>query len=283
MIPRAFVPSTDGGGLVSFTDLIFDLDGPIARIRLNRPQALNAFSENLHAELAAAIERVDADSAIRCAVISGEGRAFSAGIDIKGSGDGHGTRGVEFWRAELQRELVPIQKIWSCSKPVVAQVHGYCLGYACDLAMVCDLTIASEDAQFGEPEIRHVSASTFLIMPFVLGLKKTKELLLTGRRIDAATAAKLGMVNDVVAADRLEEETTALARELSVIAPTAMRLNKASINRAFELMGLRNAADYNLEVFTQVMVSENAADFAEAVRTKGFKEALAERDRAFSA
>jgi enoyl-CoA hydratase/carnithine racemase len=268
---------------MSFSELIFETDGPIARIRLNRPQVLNAFSENLHTELADAIERVDTDSSVRCAVISGEGRAFSAGIDISGAGDREGNRGVEFWRSTLQHELMPINKIWRCGKPVIAQVHGYCLGYACDLAMVCDLTIAADGTQFGEPEIRHVSASTFLIMPFVLGMKKAKELLLTGRRIDAPTALQLGMVNAVVTADQFDEHVTTVAHELCAIAPTAMRLNKASLNRAYEFMGLMDAADYNLELFTQVMVSENAADFAEAVRTKGFKEALAERDRAFSA
>jgi enoyl-CoA hydratase/carnithine racemase len=268
---------------MTFDDLIFERDGAIARIKLNRPKSLNALSPNLLHELGEALALVESDDSLRVAILSGEGRAFCAGIDISGSGNGDGPRGVEFWRAELKKELVPLQRIWDCPKPVIAQVHGYCLGFACDLAMVCDLTVAAEGTQFGEPEIRHVSASTFLIMPFVIGMKKTKELLLTGRRLDAAAAADLGMVNSVVPPERLEEETHALARELAVIAPTAMRLNKASINHAFDLMGLRDAAAFNLEVFAQVMVSEQAAEFGAAVRAKGLKEALAERDRAFSA
>jgi enoyl-CoA hydratase len=269
-----------------YTDIIFEREGPVATIRLNRPDSLNAFSESLLAEFSDAVSLVTADPAINAAIVTGEGRAFCAGIDIKPDaeeGEAAEQQGVEYWRERVKREIAVLMQIWDSPKPFVAAVHSYCLGYACDLAMVCDLTVAAEDAQFGEPEIRHVSASTLLVMPFVLGLKWTKELLLTGGRIDAAKAARIGLVNEVVPAGELQPTAWRYARELALIPPTAMRLNKAAINYAFEQQGLRNAIAFNAEVFAQVMSSASAAAFDEAVRTKGFKEALAERDRSFSA
>jgi enoyl-CoA hydratase len=269
---------------VSYSELILDVEGPVGWIRLNRPKSLNALSPTLFAELSEALGQIDADPEIRCTVLTGEGRAFSAGIDIKASPSGGGQHvDVEWWRATLKAEIAVLFQIWESPKPVIAAVNGYCLGFACDLAMVCDATVASAAAEFGEPEIRQVSASTFLIMPFVLGMKKTKELLLTGRRIDAATAERAGMVTSVVAPEDLESAARALARELAAIPPVAMRLNKRAINQAYELMGLRDAVNYNIEVFCQIMVSEAASSFGEAVQAKGFKQALADRDAAFSA
>jgi enoyl-CoA hydratase/carnithine racemase len=261
-------------------ELLVEQRGPLRWLTLNRPQVLNAFNDPLVRQLRSAIVDANLDPTTRAIVLRGSGRAFSAGVDIKG--DPHQPpRIAEQWRERIREEIDLVFSIWDSATPVVAAIHGYCLGLACDIAMACDLVIASDDARFAEPEIRHASASTFLILPYILGLRHTKDLLLTGNAIDAAAAERIGMTSCTVPAAELEKQADEAARRLASIPVAAMRLNKAAINHAFELMGLRNAVAYNLEAFVQIRVSESAREFDRFVAERGLKAALAERDRAF--
>ena len=228
----------------------YEVREQVAWIQLNRPEKLNALSDAMWHELADALDQAARDSEVRALVLHGAGRAFSAGYDISPKNEPR--HGVLPW-AEHVKEGNEIRfKIWEMAKPVVAAVHGYALGGACELALICDLTIAAEGTKLGEPEIAHGGAPASLILPWILGLKKTKELLLTGELVDADEAKAIGLVNRVVPADRLLEEAAAVAKRLASIPPAVMALNKRGLNRAFEFMGLREGVNYGMEINTLV-------------------------------
>ena len=226
--------------------LIVERDGATLLLTLDRPKQLNALSDRLMAEVSAALEEARRDDDVRVVVFRGSGRCFSAGYEIA-SDDGwwpDQTPAQVMWDLE-DRYLAWARSIWAFPKPTIASVHGYCLAGACELAMLCDITVASEDAIFGEPEIRFSSGPPALIMPFVIGLKAAKELLLTGSHIPAARALELGMVNAVVPRDELARRTEYYARLIAQVSPVAVRIQKDAINRAIELGGLDAALRLN--------------------------------------
>jgi enoyl-CoA hydratase/carnithine racemase len=170
--------------------------------------------------------------------------------------------------------------LWGLPKPTIAAVRGWCLGGACDLAMACDMAIATEDARFGEPEIRFGSGPVALLMPFVIGEKKTKELLFTGDAIDAAEAYRLGLVNRVVAGDGLEAAVRELVRKIAPTPLATLRLTKLALTRAYEAMGLRLAVNNNLDLSAvlNAVDSPEQAEFNRIAAEQGLKAALAWRD-----
>jgi enoyl-CoA hydratase len=217
-------------------------------------------------------------------VIEGAGRAFSAGYDLNEEVD-EVIEGPLQWRDLLARDIAVTMRLWECPKPVIAQVHGYCLAGALELAMACDLIVAAEGTKLGEPEIRYGSAPVTLLMPALIGQKKARELLLTGDLIDAAEAERIGLVNRVVPAERLAAEVDALADRLARTPPEVMRLTKHLLNRAMEATGLHEAIAAGLDLGALI----NAADTPEQrewdviVRRDGVKAALAWRDARYDA
>lgn len=254
------------------------------RLVLDRPERLNALSHELVAALDRAIEAAATDPAIRVVVIEGAGRAFSAGYDLNEEVD-EVIEGALQWRELLAYDIAVTMRLWDCPKPVIAQVHGYCLAGALELAMACDLIVAAEGTKLGEPEIRYGSAPVTLLMPALIGQKKTRELLLTGDLIDAAEAERIGLINRVVPAERLAAEVDALADGLARTPPEVMRLTKQLLNRAMEAGGLREMVAAGLDLGALV----NAADTPEQrewdaiVRRDGVKAALAWRDQRYEA
>ena len=164
-----------------------------------------------------------------------------------------------------------------------AAVRGWCLAGGCDLAMACDLIVAAEDARFGEPEIRYGSGPVTMLMPFLVGQKKTNELLFTGDAIDAGEAERIGLVNRVVAADRLEEAVGELVRKIAPTPLPVLRLTKIALVRAFEAMGLREAVNMNLDLSSMLNAAETPEqrEFMNIVQTSGLKAALAWRDNRY--
>jgi enoyl-CoA hydratase len=271
------------GYAVSYETILVERAGPVARITLNRPHVLNALSSRLMAEVTDALDRIEADEALRVVVLAGAGRAFSAGYDLKESA-ANPASGVLAWRERLERDVRFTLRIWDLPKPVIAAVHGYCLAGGCDLAMMCDVTIAAAGTFFGEPEIRFGSGVVTLIMPWVVGMKKTRELLYTGAdRVTAEEALRIGLVNRVVPADRLEAEAMALALEIAKNDPEAIRLTKIALNRTYERMGLRDALLTNLELDTLMEAAETPMrrEFNRIRETEGLKAAIAWRDARF--
>jgi enoyl-CoA hydratase len=252
------------------------------RLTLNPPAKLNALSAELVAALAAAVEAAAADPAVRVIALAGAGRAFCAGYDLSEEAEGE-IAGPVAWRALLAADVAATMRLLDCPKPIIAQVHGYALAGGLELAMACDLVVAAEGTKLGEPEIRYGSAPVALLMPYLIGQKKTRELLMTGDLIDAVEAERIGLVNRVVPAERLAGEVDALADRLARTPPEVMAPTKRMLNRAMDAMGLREAIEMGIDLGAII----NAADTPEQrewdaiVRRDGLKAALAWRDRRY--
>ena len=261
--------------------------GPVRRLTLNRPEVMNALSSELVERLSDALDRAASDPGVRVLAIRGAGRAFSAGYDLKEEAAHeaeHGPLDVAEWRDALARDVGHMLELFDHPKPVIAEVHGYCLAGGCDLMMMCDLAVAADDAVFGEPEIRFGSGVVTMVMPWLIGARKAKELLFTGDdRITAHEALRLGLVNRVVPSVRLEEETLALARRIAVLDPVAISMTKRSINRAWESAGFREALTANVDMDALIEAAEvpERKEFNRIRSERGLKAAIEWRDHRF--
>ncbi len=216
--------------------LLVDDVGAVRRLTLNRPAKLNALDSELVGALSAALAGAAEADSVRVLVIAGAGRSFCAGYDLTEESGG------EEPFVSLSNDLGRLLEIFDHPKPVIAQVQGHCLAGGCDLMMMCDLCVASEDAVFGQPEIRFGSTVVAQVMPWLIGARRAKELLLTGRDdVTAEEAHRIGLVNRVAPRDQLEGETMRLARQLAVVDPIVMALTKRSINASWEKAGFRQA------------------------------------------
>lgn len=247
------------------------------RLTLNRPARLNAISAELRDALTAAIGEAAADERVRVIAIAGAGRSFCSGYDLSEAAPPTAWD----WRDVLARDVEATLAIWSCPKPVIAQVHGYALAGGLELAMACDLIVAAEGSQLGEPEIRFGSAPVTLIMPFLIGQKRTRELLMTGDLIDAVEAERIGLVNRVVPADGLAAAVDTLADRLARVPPDVMAPTKLMLNRAMDAAGFAAAVEMGLDLQSFVNMSATAREFDAIVRRDGLKAALAWRDQRY--
>jgi len=206
----------------------------IAIVTLNRPEALNALSSGLLKELDSVLEEIRNDDKIRSVIITGAGRAFSAGADLSeaGSGDESDMRA----RMELGQKV--FDKIETFDKPVIAAINGYALGGGLELAIACDMRIASEKASFGNPEVNIGLIPSWggcVRLPKLIGRAKAAQLILMGERIDAKEAEKIGLVNKVVPPDELRSTAIYMAGQLATKAPIAIRLAKKILSKAMEI------------------------------------------------
>ncbi|MBH0119249.1 enoyl-CoA hydratase/isomerase family protein [Rhodococcus sp. CX] len=258
--------------------------GEVAWLTINRPKKLNALSVEVMQELSQALTAAEADPTIKVVVLQGGDKAFSVGYDIAQEVE-MGVSTAEQWHAGLTNNIGLSMQVWRLKKPVVAAVSGWALAGGCELAMACDLIVASDDAQFGEPEIRFGSGPVTLLMPFLLGQKATNELLYTGDIIDAARAETLGMVNRVVSKADLEQTVDVLARKIALTPLSILRYTKRTITRAYDAMGLTSAVESNLDLAAVLNSAETPerAEFSELVATKGLGAALAWRDKRYGA
>ena len=270
---------------MTFQHLLYDRKDAVCYLTLNRPEKLNALNPLLMAELREALSAVEADPEIRVVILTGAGRAFSAGFDIgrdPGEPDLHEVP-ADTRREHLKSHIDTFMMVWNLSKPVIAAVNGFALAGACELVQVCDIKIASERAVLGEPEIRAGLGPPFLITPFSVGPMKAKELLLTGDTIDAHTAERLGMVNRVVAHDELMAECERTARKICLMAQVGVKMTKRAVNRALEGMGFLATIEHNLELMVHFETSSSPEieEFNEVRREKGLRGALDWRDARF--
>jgi enoyl-CoA hydratase/carnithine racemase len=256
--------------------VLYGTDDKIGLVTLNRPQKLNALNNDMRLALSSTLRRADEDATTSVVVLRGAGRSFCVGYDIGGGGN-------EPWRndalkfhdrlnASLSIELQP----WYMKKPVIASVQGHAIGAGCELAMFCDLTIAADDAKFGEPETRHAQAGPGFVMPWIIGYKKARELLYFGDMIEARAALDLGMVNRLVPGDELAGATTKYARRLALIAPEALAATKLAINRGADAAGFRNAMQAGLDVVAPLYAAKTEAGtkFRELAQKEGLAAAV---------
>ena len=262
--------------------------GPVRRLTLNRPDVLNALNSELVDALSDALGRAAPDDGPRVLVIRGAGRAFCAGYDLKEEAELERERGGPLdaagWRDALASDVGHMLELFDHPKPVIAQVHGYCLAGGCDLMMMCDLAVASDDAMFGEPEIRFGSGVVTMVMPWLIGARKAKEMLFTGEdRIPADEALRIGLVNRVVTRDELDERTLELARSIAKLDPVGVSLTKRAINRAWESAGFREAVMANVDIDVMIETAEvpERKEFNRIREEKGLKAAVAWRDARF--
>jgi len=253
--------------------------GSVVLLTLNRPDKLNAINEPMIAGLDAALDAAEADETVRAIVVTGAGRAFSAGFDLE-MGLGAGKPDPAATRRALENDFRIILRFWDSPKPTIAAVHGYCLGSALELAVACDLTIAAEDCRFGEPEVKFGSGIVALLLPWLAGPKAAKYLLLTGDdRVSAAEAQAIGLVNRVVPAAALLDEAVTLAKRIAANDSQAVRLTKRAINRSLDIGGMRQALLAALEINVEIETHETAEsrEFNEIVQREGAKAAIAWR------
>jgi enoyl-CoA hydratase len=263
--------------------LMIDDVGPVRRLTMNRPGALNALNAALVDAISDAIAAGAADPDVRVMILRGAGRAFCAGYDLNEDAAG-GVLDAAHWHQELERSTAKMFEIHDCPKPVIASVRSYCLAGGTDLMLACDLAVASDDAYFGYVDVRFGSGVVSMFLPWTIGVRRAKELLLTGEdRIPADEALRIGLVNRVVPADELDDATLALAEEIAKNEPFVIQTTKRAANRAWDVAGFRAAMAANTELDVMIETANLPArdEFRRITQEEGLKAAIAWRDRRF--
>jgi enoyl-CoA hydratase len=267
-------------------------DDRIGRITLNRPEKMNALSQELLFELNDVLHAMEADDDIRVIILRGAGRSFSAGYDLtpaRGGADGlvrrnrfvdaKGRRMVMSIRTSMQ-QITDIQMyFWNMAKITIAQVHGHCLAGGCELAMMADLVVAADDAQIGHPGVRGLGVPrNGAIWPLVIGMRKAKELMYTGESIAGTKAEEIGMINYAWPLAELEARTLAFADRIATMSADHLAILKVNMNRFYENMGIYSSVRSSTDHDAMAQFTEFAYEFGDRMREEGLKGALAWRD-----
>lgn len=257
--------------------------GPIRRLTMNRPDKLNALNSELTGALSEAFDAAAHDESVTVIVLRGAGRAFCSGYDLEEDAEG-GTLDARHWHEELAGSAAHMLEIVQNPKPVIAQVHSYCLAGGTDLMLACDLCVCSDDAKFGYVDIRFGSGVVTMLLPWVVGVRKAKELLFTGEdRISADEALRIGLVNRVVPSSELDGATLSFAEDIAKNEPFVVQTTKRSVNRVWELQGVRESIDANVELDVMIETANlpQRDEFRRITEEKGLKAAIAWRDERY--
>lgn len=282
---------------MEFETIIYEKDGGKARITLNRPEKLNALSAKLQRELNQALWEADNDAQIHCVIIRGQGRAFCAGYDLSpmqspppkkdAAGEtytnvyrGMSTFDDDAW--QLERQQRDRMVIWDMHKPVIAQVHGYCLAGGTDLALLCDIVAVADDAVIGFPPVRAMGSPPAHMWTYLVGPQWAKYMLLTGDSISGREAAEIGLVWKSFPADHLEAAVEGLADRMAMIDVDLLSPNKRIVNIAMEMMGARTIQRLAAENDARAHLAPAVREFGRRAMTEGLKAALEWRDTKFN-
>lgn len=253
----------------------------IARITLNRPAKRNALSNLLRGELFAALEQADRDAATRVIVIRGAGTCFSAGYDLTQDTAAHqpyhSAGGYGNWPRHVTEGCF---RIWDLAKPVLAQIHGYCLAGGTELAAACDLVYVAENALIGYPAVRSISPPDNQFFPWMVGMRRAMQLMLTGDAMSGLEAVRCGFANRAFALEHLEEQVLQIAARVALIPPDIQQINKRAVHRQMEIMGMRTGIRSGTELQMLGALTASARAFRDATR-QGLTKALTERDGQF--
>jgi enoyl-CoA hydratase len=257
----------------------YESDDKVGIITLDRADKLNAINSAMKDQIIDAFARADKDPATSVVVLRAEGRSFSAGFDIGMSPDrakDAAATNPNTWDPILHRSFDFGMAPWTTTKPVIASVQGHVLGGGCELMLMCDLTIAADNAKFGEPEVRFSHLGPLMVMPWFIGLKRARELLFFGDMIDAKTALDFGMVNRIVPVAELRQATMKYAKRLSLISPEALRWGKRVINRGAEIGGFRAALEAGVDSFVSLYAikTDVGKEFGRIAQEQNLKAAL---------
>ena len=260
-------------------------DDQIATITLNRPDQMNAISPDLERELHEALDEADADDSVRVIIVTGNGRAFSAGYDLGREREGIDTRSeaLKQWMPTDMNHTDHVMHLMELDKPIIAAVNGWALGGGFWYTLACDITIASEQAAFGQPEVRMVSNTSFLF-PALVGWKVAARYALTGDHFGPEEAVRIGAINEVVPHDQLMTRAREMAMRLVMVPSDSVRLNKKLTTLGFHAMGLRNALQTGGLISILAHASTDAKeveDLYEVQRNEGLTAFLRMRDNKF--
>ena len=263
--------------------ILIDNPAPLVRrLTLNRPDKRNALSNALRGELFAALEAADRDGEVRVTILRGAGTCFSAGYDLSDEGARQPlpyqtAGGAGQWARHVVEGAF---RIWDLAKPVIAQVHGWCLAGGSELATACDLVYVADNAQIGYPPVRMMSPPDNQFHAWLCGLRPAMEMMLTGDAITGAEAVRVGFANRAFAADTLDREVLAVAERIAKIPTDVQQMNKRSVHRAMEIMGLRAAIRAGTEIQALALTTASSRETFGKIRDN-VKEGLSARDAAF--
>ena len=258
--------------------LTYEVVGPIATLTLNRPDKLNAINSDMIEAINLAMDDAEDNYNVRAIILQAEGRAFSAGFDL--DDEVWNSKEESNIRQALESDFNMVMRFWDSPKPTVAAVQGYCLGGAMEMALACDITIASNDALFGEPEVSIASGVVALILPWLTGPKLAKELLLTADiKISSQRIYEMGLINRITAPENLRDEALTMAETIAANDRLSVEITKKAINRTMEIAGMREALLDGLEadILLETSQSDEAKQFNEILDKEGLKAALAWR------
>ena len=263
-------------------DALILIDDPapfVRRLTLNRPAKRNALSNQLRGELFAALEAADRDAEVRVIVIRGAGTCFSSGYDLAGVGrlPFHTSGNQGQWARHVVEGCF---RMWDMAKPIIAQVHGWCLAGGSELAFACDLVYVAEDAQSGYPAVRTMSPPDNQYHAWIMGMRAAMELMLTGDSISGLEAVRLGYANRAWPVEQLEAETLAMASRIAKLDPELAQLNKRLVHRQMEAMGMRAGLRAGTDLHALGWHTNASREYM-AVMREGVKKALDTRDSTF--
>jgi enoyl-CoA hydratase len=251
--------------------LLIDRPSPdIQRLTLNRPEKRNALNNALRAAIFSALETADKDPEIKLSIIRAAGPSFSAGYDLAAdlSVDQpyHTAGGIWPWSRQAVEGWL---RMWDLAKPVIAQVHGYCLAGGSELAAACDLVYVAEDAQIGYPPTRLMSPPDMQFHPWLLGMRRAMEMYLTGDSITGVEAVQDGFANRAFPAEKLNEEVLKIAERVALVPTDLQQINKRSVHRAMEIMGMRDALRSGTELQALAFSTESSMNYRKQFKRDG--------------
>ncbi|MGG5822065.1 enoyl-CoA hydratase-related protein [Falsiroseomonas sp. HW251] len=261
--------------------VLYDTDGPVATITMNRPAKLNALNHAMLDGLHAALDRAEADPAVRAIILRGAGRAFCSGMDLDPSaGKIPEQLGIADDRDDLRRAIATFVRFWDCPKPTIAQVHGFCIAGGTMLAMACDITLVSADCRIRFPSIPVGGGFVSSFWTLFVGPKKAKELdFVAGSEVTGADAASWGFANHALPVEEVEPRSQLLARQISRTPPDLLRIKKAAINSVSERQGFRQAMMGGADWDAICHFSQGALEMRRRIGEMGLKGAIASLDR----
>ena len=267
----------------AYESIRYSAEGGVAQLELHRPERINALGKSMLLEIQHAMDAFEADAALRVLVLHGAGRGFSSGFDLKEQMT-RNPQGAQVWREILDLDFGTTMRFWDCPKPTIAAIHGPCMAGAFEMALACDVSVCSQNATFGEPELKFGAGIVTLLLPWMVGPKAAKDILLTGDdAVSAERALALGIVSRVVPEGEHLSAALALARHVALIDPDLVRDTKKALNRTYEIAGMRAALASALDI-DHAIESHGSPDkraFMDLARERGLKAALAWREKRF--